>query len=681
MICLLVVVFKLIVVQVVDHSKYRKKARGHLEDRRELLARRGSILDRNHELIAVDLIHYSLAVKPHLLDDPLGTARTLARHLNESAPSILKQIRSSDKFVYIEHRLSPQKVEPLKDLKLKGLIFEKKFSRYYPYGKVGSQLVGYCDYDNAAKAGLELEYDDVLNGKPGATIYLRDALGNQFPNLDFPTSKPIDGMNVQTTIDMVYQSVLEEELRKTVEGHKAENGSAVLLNPRSGEVLGMANYPGFNPNDYNKFPLHRYRNLAITDMYEPGSTFKMVALAYCLEQLDIDLENQLVYCENGRYQLAQKVVEDHKKFAYLTARGVFENSSNIGVIKLARKFDSPLFYRYVRDFGFGAPTGIDLPAEASGILHKPGEFSSYSVNYMSIGYEVAVTPLQLAAAYGAIANNGMLMQPYVVQKVFDQKGNIHRRNTPQEIRQVITAQAAERMKKVLHGVVTRGTGTTANVSGIEIAGKTGTAQKINPETKSYHPNKHVASFVGFFPLESPRFVLLVVINNPKLGYYGSQVAAPAFKNITQRIIGLPDKNKNTTDEIVLAQSSLPSLNNNYMIAVEGMELMKAKKILDKRNIKYNVVGDGHLVYKQDPSPYSDLTNTEVVKLYTQVEKSTSNNVMPRLTGLSLKEALQALSDLNVNVEVKGSGIVVKQLPGAGKKVTYKTKIRLVCNPT
>jgi cell division protein FtsI/penicillin-binding protein 2 len=676
---MLLVVAQLIIVQVLSHEKYDKIAQSHLQNRRELPAQRGNIIDRNGELIAVDLIYYSLGVRPELLKNPDKNARQLADIVKISRNSALKKIKSKRSFVYLKHRLSPETAARIKALKLEGIVLEKKFSRYYPYGGIGAQIVGYCDFDNKARAGLELEYDEMLKGKSGWSIYLRDALGNQFPNLDFPTTNPVNGLNVETTIDMVYQGILEEELKKAVSQHKASSASAVLLDPLSGEVLGISNYPGFNPNYYNQYSMDKYRNRAITDVYEPGSTFKIIALTLCLEQLKLNLQKELVYCENGALPLAQKVVKDHQKFGYLTAQQVFEKSSNIGVIKLARRFKAPVFYRYARDFGFGVSTGVDLPAEAAGILHKPAEFSRYSLSYLSIGYEVAVTPLQIACAYAAIANDGLLMQPHVVRRVVDQNGKIHTENYPQGIRQVISPATAQRLKEVLFGVVENGTGQNARVSGISIAGKTGTAQKISRKTNSYTSDSHVASFVGFFPVESPRFVMLVVIHNPKYGYYGSLVAAPVFRNIAQRIIGLPVEDRE--ENLALAQIvvDLPTL-KDVMFSLEGMEVKKAVKLLKNKDLEYEVVGSGNLIYRQEPAAHSEISERQKVKLYTETKDVSNQQIMPSLTGLTLKEALQILSDWNIKIEVEGSGVVIKQMPGAGKKMDRKDKVKLVCNP-
>ncbi|RMF58501.1 MAG: PASTA domain-containing protein [Calditrichaeota bacterium] len=674
----LLIGIKLFLVQVVEHTKYKNIARNHLEHQREIPAQRGTIWDRHHQTLAVDLIHFSLGVRPRLVQDVGKTARLLSRILDISYQKLLSRMKKQSPFVYVAHRLSPEKANEIRKLRLKGVVLEKRFSRYYPMKEIGAQVVGYCDFDNQAGAGLELKYDELLRGKPGKSIFLRDALGNQIPNLDFPTSDPINGMSLETTIDLVYQSILEEELKATVLSHKALSGSAVLLDPRTGEVLAMANYPGYDPNRYNQFPVDHYRNRAITDVYEPGSTFKMVTLAVALEAYALNLDKKIVNCENGKYRLGRKVISDHQPFKYLTARQAFERSSNIGIIKLAQKFSPLVFFRYARDFGFGTMTGIDLPAEASGILHTPDQYSKYSLSYMSIGYEVAATPLQIAAAYGAIANQGILMQPFVVRRILDDTGQPMKEQQPVIIRRVVKAETAEKMKEVLVGVVEHGTGHTAYLEGVKIAGKTGTAQKLDEATGSYTSNRHVAYFAGFFPADKPRFVLVVVVNSPRRGYYGSQVAAPAFKDIVERIIGLPGNS--TPTEIEQAGVQWAST-QQFLVPLEGMGIKTAQNILESRDLRYEIIGNGNIVYKQEPAAYSEVTEKTKVKLFTEGNVKSTGKRMPKLKGLTLREALQVLNTQDLTVKVEGSGIVYKQYPAPGTPISSKIEIKLVCKPS
>lgn len=651
------IVAKLVFIQVFEHN-----SDGDINDvmNHEIPAQRGTIYDRNGKILAVDLVHYSLAAFPTKISDKISSARKISQVTNISFSEILSKIKSREKFAYLAHRLPPQQADNLRDLESKGFVLEKKYSRYYPYLKNGAQLIGFCDFDNIARAGLELEYDSYLKGLNGHCVYLRDAKGGQFPNLNYPLFNPINGKDIHTTMDIVFQSILEEELEKGVKEHQALNGSAVLLDVRTGELLGLANNPGFDPNLYNKYPIKSYRNTAVSDQFEPGSTFKIIALAMVLEQLKMDLNTNKIFCENGRYSFFKKTISDHKRFGNLTIKEVFENSSNIGIIKLARKFDAPVFYRYARDFGFGTKTGIDLPAESSGLLHKPQEFSKSSACYMSIGYEVAVTPLQIASAYAAIANGGDLFHPYVVQKIVDTDNHLALTNDPKVIRKVISNQTARQMTITLQGVVEKGTGQSAGIPGISIAGKTGTAQKLDHE-KNQYVRKYISSFVGFFPAESPRFVLLITVNEPQGEYYGSQVAAPIFRNIVQRIISLPENSNLASTPTLSSLSDQNSDERELPVSVYYNP--------DNNSSDYKIIKTSNKITTQT-------LNHGPVNKTNHIEKKKKGE-MPNFIGLTLREALEKLSQYSLEADFEGSGVVNSQFPRPGKRLNSQTKINLV----
>jgi len=668
---------RLVEVQVVEHDKFSKVRQRYFKNRKAIPAKRGTILDRNGKILAEDLIHYSLGIRPKELKPFNTSIKSISAIIDVPVGKIKTRLAGKHRFVYVAHRLSPETAQQLQKLHLPGVVLEKKISRYYPYRSVGAQVIGYCDFENKPCAGLEIKYNHFLQGKPGWMVYSRDALGNHIPNLEFPMVEPVDGMNLVTTLDIVYQGVIEEELSQAIQKHQARSGSAILLDARSGEVLAMANYPGFDPNHYNQYPIGNFRNSAISDVYEPGSTFKIIALALAVEQLKMDLNRDLVFCENGSYRLYGNVIHDHKKFGYLTVRRVFEESSNIGVMKIARKFSPAVFYRYARDFGFGSVLGIDLPAESAGILHRPNQFTAASLSYMSIGYGVAVTPLQLAAAYGAVANNGMLMRPYLLQKVTDQAGNVALSIKPEQIRQVVSPLTSAIMRQTLSGVVREGTGRSAFIEGVDIAGKTGTSQLIDAKTNRYSSKRHMASFVGFFPVEAPRFVLLVVVNSPRHGYYGSQVAAPTFKNIARRIVGLPSYvlamvssgNNTTGDQETMMAAGKTS---GASITTEKSKLQKSGTRMTRRLRKNRKKGRWKPAGVQQTVPLRPVEN---------VLAERPLRVMPKLEGLTLKEALQVLGKMEKSADVVGYGVVVQQLPVAGRKIDNNSKIKLICRPT
>lgn len=651
------IVAKLVAVQVFEHDRYAEIGKRIIKDRQVIPAQRGAIYDRNGEMLAVDLVHYSLAVFPKKVSNKAFSAKRISEITDIPYLEILTKMRSDVSFAYLAHRLRPQQADELKALGIAGIVLEKKYSRYYPYRENGAQILGFCDFDNVARYGIELEYDNYLRGVPGHAVYLRDAVGNRFPDLNYPVFNPINGKDVFTTIDIVLQCILEEELTTAVKRHDALSGSAILMNTKTGELLALANAPGFDPNIYNKYPVKNFKDLAVSDQFEPGSTFKIIALAMALEQLKVDLNTNKIYCEDGKYTIFKKTIHDHKKFGDLTIKQVFENSSNIGTIKLAQRFEAPVFYRYARNFGFGTLTGIDLPTETPGILHNPNEFSSSSACYMSIGYEVATTPLQIACAYAAVANEGKLIQPYVVRNVVDNTGHIILANEPNVIRQVISTETAREMAVTLQGVVENGTGQSARIPGVSIAGKTGTAQKLDPKNNTY-TSKYIASFVGFFPVESPRYVLMVMINEPKGEYYGSQVAAPVFRNIVQRIIGLPQS------------SDIASIQEQSHGDQDSETQSTKLALFEDRGDKFERSNDYKVIKASQDNPPE---GSKIVR----TKKLNHDNAVPDFTGLTLREVLEKEHQLGLKLDLVGSGVVVDQHPRPGTKLNFKTTIKLI----
>jgi cell division protein FtsI (penicillin-binding protein 3) len=593
-----VILIKLFKVQILENHYWLDEKNDISLREKEIPAKRGSIWDRNGKTLVEDQVNYSMAVHIERVRNKITTARKISQLTGIPYLEVVTKIKKKKGVVYIAHRLTPTTVEKLEALKLDGLAFEKRYSGYYGFGKNAAHLLGFCDYDNNAKYGLELAYNDYLAGTPGQGVFIRDNKGWWIPDFNYPRLTPINGSNIITTIDITFQPILEDELKKTVTSHDAKKGMAILLNVNTGEILSMANYPEFNPNRFNESPIQNYRNYAISDQYEPGSTFKIIALTYIIEQLRMNLDSNKVFCENGKYRIFRNVIHDHKKYGDLTIREVFGYSSNVGIVKLSKQFEPNQFYRYARDFGFGTYTGIDLPSETKGVLYKPSEYSATSIPYMSIGYEVAVTPLQIALAYAAIANGGKLMQPYVVSKIINSKNGIVKENKPKVIRRVIQPRTAAEINKTLVGVVENGTGRNARIEGVLIAGKTGTARKIED---GIYVSKYISSFVGFFPAESPQFVLLVLIDEPKEPkgrFYGSQVAAPAFKNIAKRIIGLPvDYERQQFEEATIAEFGPGPIFKNKGRVIKNTSIEQAEMEDDSIffNENVNIKSSGNLI--------------------------------------------------------------------------------------
>jgi cell division protein FtsI (penicillin-binding protein 3) len=404
--------------------------------------------------------------------------------------------------------------------------------RTHPLGSLAVHVVGCCSIDGRGLEGVEFAFEDYLRGKPGRRVVGRNARGSRFTTPGAPHRPPEHGASVILSIDAVAQSVVERELERCVLHSKARAASAVLLRPETGDILAMASYPSYNPQRFAKSSAACRRNRVITDIFEPGSTFKLVTVAACLEEGVASPATRL---------LAEKEIElagghhlrDKEDYGEVTVADAVHRSINTAMAKLSRRLGSQWLYEYARSFGFGCVTGIDLPGEVSGILRRPCEWSGRSLETVAIGQEVAVTLLQLACAYGAVANDGVLMKPRIVREIRNAEGRAIRQYRPQEVRRVVSRETAARLTEVLVGVVENGTGSAARMPGVSVAGKTGTAQVVDRERGGYVRDRYVASFVGFLPAESPELVAAIVVEEPKGVSYGGHVAAPCFRRIVE----------------------------------------------------------------------------------------------------------------------------------------------------
>jgi len=671
-----VITAKLVIVQIVDHGYYADRSVQNVENRHKLHARRGTILDRNNQVLAKDILQYSIALSAKRLKNREKTIRELSRVLNVSRSSIERRILKNSSFTYIAHKVLPKKAEQLKELKEPGLIFEKRFLRIYPFQDNAAHVLGFCDMDNKALGGIEFQYNNFLQGKSGWRIYERDGFGEQLPNLDFPGEDPIDGLDLKLSLDIDFQIVVDDELKQAVKSTQAVDGIAILMDPATGEILALSNYPTFDPAQPNLSRNSVLKNRAISDVVEPGSTFKIVTLAAALEILNINLDKDIYFCENGNYRLFGHQFTDYKPYGWLTARRVFEHSSNVGVVKIAEKLKKETIFNYSRNFGFGIPSGIDLPGESVGILNPIKRFSKTTHLFMSFGYEIGVTPLQLLSAYGVLANGGKLMKTRVMLGIQDRDGRSIKNSRPETIRQVVSQEAAEVMTDVLMGVVKEGTGQVAYLPNLEVAGKTGTAQLYDMEKGTYDSRKHLASFVGYFPATAPRYVLLVMIRQPRGEYYGGLVAAPVFRIIAQRIMSLQPLDQSKYAD---GRQNYKNLSSVVSPNVVSLESEIAQNILEDAGFDVEIKGEGSFVIKQQEIYEDD--KIVAVELILGDAAKLSQLIMPALTGMSLKEALNLLSDINLMADVDGHGMVVSQQPKAGSKIHANKPVKLKCKPS
>ncbi|MCX5710170.1 MAG: penicillin-binding transpeptidase domain-containing protein [Candidatus Omnitrophica bacterium] len=499
----------------------------------ELEPLRGTIYDSSLRPEAINLAADSLYASPNEIKDKEGAVNKLASILRADQAYLRDRLSRKKSFVWIKRKLSPEESQAVKNLKIRGLGFIKESKRTYPNNYLASHVIGFAGLDNTGLEATELNYDKFLKGEPGWAIFLRDARQKRL-DLWQKMVLPKDGYDLVLTIDEVIQYIAERELDKAYRKYHAKGASIIVMDPRTGAILALANRPTYDLNDPNGVTKDKTRDRAVADMFEPGSVFKIVTASAALEEKKVT-EGDKFYCENGAYRVGSHILHDHVPHGWLTFREVIEESSNIGTVKVAQILGPNIVYKYMKLYGFGSKTGVDLLGEISGVAKEPRLWSKISIAAIPIGQEVGVTAIQLASAMSVIANGGLLMKPYIVKEIKTKNGITIRKISPQVKRKVISPDTAARMTKMLTGVIEEGTGKMAKLIGFSAAGKTGTAQKLEPNG-TYSHNKFVASFVGFAPAEDPLITVIVTVDEPHPVIYGGVVAAPVFKNVAGDVI-------------------------------------------------------------------------------------------------------------------------------------------------
>ncbi len=608
-------------LQVVQASELQGRADQQRQRVVKLAPQRGGIFDSKGDPLAISLATESLYADPMLIKDPEQIAEQLGQLLKSSRKELLRLLSSQKRFVWLQRKLDPKVARQVRDLKIGGLQFVTERKRYYPQATTAAHVVGFTGLDPEGLEGIELEYDRQLQGEPGRLVSLRDARGRGLASADQLVQGGVAGYSLFLTLDRSLQYIAEKELSRVVHETGAVGGTVVMLEPASGRVLAMASQPDYNPNLAGRSPADNRRNRAVCDMYEPGSTFKPFLMAGVLEE-GLARPDQKIYCEDGRYTVGGKTIRDHKKFKELTLKEVLQFSSNIGFAKLGKRLERERFYSYIRDFGFGQPTGLDLPGEVEGMLRSASKWFEIDLAAISFGQGLSVTSIQMAAAMGAIANGGLLMEPYLVEKVTTVDGQRIQKRLPQVRRRVISEKTAQQVRDMMVAVTEPGgTGTRAALSGYRVAGKTGTAQKVDTVTGGYSPDKRVSSFVGFVPADNPALVLSVTVDEPEGKAYGGLVAAPVFARIAGQTLGHLN---------ILPKGTVAPLTNQQSTV--------------------------------EPLP-------DLAALLPEIETSDGLR-MPNFSGMSYRQVLQTMEKKNLNLKLSGSGQVVKQYPAPGEVIHY-----------
>jgi len=518
-------------LQVLQGKWLSKKAAAQYEKSLTSRGRRGTIYDAKLNKLAVSIDVTSIGAFTSKITDKRGTAAALAGALKVDLKSLRKKLASKKSFTWIKRHVTPKETLAVKKLQLPGIEFLSERSRFYPYRTLAAQVLGFSGMDSNGLEGIEFYFDAQLRGAKGKFTVLKDALGREF-DAEQQRFTNYGGNNIILTIDRRIQYVTEKALEEAVTEYSAQSGMALVMAPKTGAVLAMAHYPFFNPNAFRTHDRNTWRNRSITDPFEPGSTMKIFSVAAALEQGSFTA-NSIFYCENGSYTIGRNTIHDTKKHGWLTLQQIVKYSSNIGAVKVGEVIGTERLYNTLRNFGFGSKTVIDCPGETAGSLAPFLRWTKIDAGTIAFGQGVSASALQLITATAAIANDGVLMKPYLVQAITDQNGRLLESFGPREVRRAVAAPTARTVARMMQSVIADGgTGTNAALDGYTAGGKTGTAQKID-ESGKYAKNKYIASFVGFAPVENPQVVILVMVDEPKKFHYGGTVAAPAFKKIAR----------------------------------------------------------------------------------------------------------------------------------------------------
>jgi stage V sporulation protein D (sporulation-specific penicillin-binding protein) len=637
----------------------------------DIKAKRGIIYDRNGSPLAISVSAESVYAVPSQVrrskrEDEI--ASTLAEILELNEEDIKNKLNKKVAFEWIKRRVSDEKIQKLKELDLPGINFVEENQRYYPKGSLASHILGFAGIDNQGLNGIELTYDKELNGISGKIMIEYDAEGREIPNAMHQYIPPTDGHSLYLTIDETIQYIVEREIDQVMKLKQAKRASILVIDVKTGEILALANRPTFDPNNYADYDQGTWRNFAISDAYEPGSTFKPVIAAGAMEENIVKADDRFYdpgYIKVGKETIKCWTRNPHGSQSFI--EGV-QNSCNPVFVSVGLRMGLDNLYKYISGFGFGAKTGIDLPGEATGILVPRTRAKEIDLATMSIGQANAVTPIQLVRAIAAIANDGWLMKPQLVKEIRDSEGNLIKKFEPEPIRQVISQKTSQELRAILETVVSEGTGSKAFIEGYKVAGKTGTAQKILPGG-GYSTSEYIASFIGFAPADNPRIAALVVVDSPQGVYYGGQVAGPVFRNIvldTLRYLEVPPElvvEKKTKEEKIIVPD------------VKNKKVNEATKELKKLGFEVRTEGEGDSIITQLPPAGTEVTKGSTVVLYT-LDEEAEQVVVPDLKDRTIKETSKILADLGLGMAPQGSGLAALQEPIPGTKVDKGTVVKV-----
>jgi cell division protein FtsI (penicillin-binding protein 3) len=639
---------RLVFLQVSEHNGLADRAHQQQQNAIETIPQRGELLDRQERELARSVETVSLFVDPSGFEqsgDMQCTADYLSAALGLKYSDLIHQFQQAQaegrKFLWIARRLEAAQGDRILSLNLPGLESRKEPKRYYPNGSLAAHVLGFVGLDGKGLSGLEQSYNTKVAGEPGKLFVEKDGRGKPYESSEM-ASKP--GQTIVLTIDQSIQYKAEQAIQAAVERSHAKSGSVIVLDPHNGEILALANAPTFDPNNLGDAePLTR-RNWALENTYEPGSTFKVVAFSAAIEKKLVRPDDH-IDCQMGSITVAGRLIHDHHPFGTLTIAEALAKSSNVAAIKLGIRVGDDAMYDYITRYGFGKTTGIELPGEAQGIVRTVSHWQPSSIGSIAMGQEIGVTPVQMVAAFGALANDGIRVAPHLVREIRNSSGVVVYRPQSEE-RRVVSAETAITLRGMLEGVTLKGTAKKAQLDGYSAAGKTGTAQKIDPKTRAYSKTKYVGSFVGFAPVKNPAVVIIVVMDEPTGAYHGGDVAAPIFREIAEQILPelgvMPDIDTKTGPDLI-ARVNPESAN--------GIRDQQARSEQERRATMPTVDSNGG---KGGEVVYAVASNKAIL--------------MPDLRGRSVRDVARTCAQLGLQIEAHGEGRVLKQNPTPGREV-------------
>jgi cell division protein FtsI (penicillin-binding protein 3) len=688
---------RLVYLQIFRYGDFADRAQRQQQHSVELSPKRGIIYDRAGRELAMSTTVDSIFAVPNEQFDLPNAVSLIARITHDDPREVLARCEASKSFCWIARKTDAETADRIRGLNLRGIYFQKESRRFYPKGDMAAQVLGYVGMDDKGLSGIEKEYEDQLRGKPGRIAISVDARRKYFGSVE---KQPEPGENIVLTIDQQIQYIAERELDVAIRQTRAEAGAIVVQNPHTGEILALANWPTFNPNHSREVTGKKLVDHAVSDIYEPGSTFKIVTIAAALEE-KLTRPEETVDCQMGSIVINGHRIHDWKPYGVLSVSDILARSSDVGAIKIALRLGDDRMYKYIRGFGFGSRTGIELPHETRGRTRPPIEWSKVSIGAVAMGQEVGVTPIQLSAMVSTIANDGVWVAPRIVA------GETQPQNAPQTIafhpgdtRRVISTLTAAQMKQMLQGVVLHGTGKNAILEGYSSAGKTGTAQKIDPNTKTYSKTKLIASFAGFAPVNNPAITVIVILDSPVGEHHGGTIGAPIFQRVAQAVLEYlhtPHDVELPSREVLLAERRVSekdieqgspdrlgevpdapgdsSPSDSISLASAAPPPPQQAAVVPAALRQYQAATPGPAESHPQPAkPQAAPPQPAPASGTVVLDVEQGGIVVPSFSGKSVRAAIELAEQNSLDLDAVGSGVGMDQSPAAGSHVAAGTRV-------